>query len=583
MLRRKLEMSGVDLDIIIPSSDVNAEADAGMGNSRDEDMMPTPEAVKLMARQMESINAPMAKKNAPAVSVSSTRSGSREGLLSPAVSRKHSSNSTSKKEAPQTANSSPAARIAVSNNGDGNEEYEDDAYADEDFEEDVRSKPGTAHRPEHPAPKIMLVTEISRRFDQGDLLVPDLEELTKNSTTEAEKLAHAPSNISINSQPDEEFDVTTKSNSMRHSGAAAVHQALSFVADEQPDFLGKISAGPSFTNDVDPPPPTSAVQKVADPEATQENEDPYAEDTYDDDFIDADADAEPTSVRVKSAAMAISEVSPAPISTTSLQSSPATLQPLTSSKYDREDDDEVRISSSASPMPSRAPVLVPSGEASPVKSTAVVAASTTAKTQDKEKEEDAYEEDNYEDEFDADEGEASSPAKAASMKASPVPSPKVASSYQPLQKQEIEVSNDNDADFDELSYQLSSKKVAADQEEAVSAAALPAAAAAESYKTPITTSSYTAPADEDDYELDPTPVASMKVKTDSPVRESVASVSEPTPSAPAPSSVAIDIVSATVVSPPMQSEPRAQSAPGDDEYAADEFDDYDVSFGEQDP
>lgn len=576
MLRRKLEMSGVDLNV---ATDLNS--------SYDEEGAPTPEAVKLMARQMESINAPLPLKKNSSVPAGKDR----DALVSPASSHKHGSTHASKKEKAETA---PPAVTPIATKA-ATQDDEDDAYADEDFEDDAaKSKPSSAALYFKPAPKISLVTEVSRRFDPVDLIVPDIEQLTRSSTQAALKLSHAASNVSINTQPDEQFDVTTASDSMRHSAAAAVHQALSFVANEEPDFLGRLSASASFKKEPsysdiksrdkeESFAPSVKVAKKEPEPAAPETEDPYAEDTYDDDFVDADA--EPASTRAKPAAFspapAVNNAFPARAVNNNNQSPSPTYSQKSSndkptgSRYAPEDDDQVNISPSVTPnsAPSvKSPVSaisstpVATAPSSVQKTAAPVAAGAAANAEP----DDAYEEDNYEDEFDADDGDLS-PAKAsakasgktpapASPQKVPVPAPIVTAPYLPAALAKAEEDENFEYDLSSKKNAVSSARVVVKNSKIESPA--PAANVADE------------PAD-DEYELDPTPVASTKVSAASPARGPVVTVPESQVLAPQAE------VPAVVASPSKQQPAaRAQSAPAEDEYAADEFDDYDVSFAD---
>lgn len=282
MLRKKLEMTGLNLSF--QNDDVL------------DDSAPTPQAVRMMAMQMESLNASTDKaKPLPAPMV---KGPSTSDLMFGRISRQASSVKQS---------------LAAATEDDKNE---DNDYADDDFEDDAKSKPGTASAPaaeaaraSAEAPVKMLQTkQFSRKFEELELSVPDVSRYIKPIAEEDINKKHRRASITYASE--EVFQVGTEEEtaSMRFSGLAAVHDALAFDKEEKPYNYSPDSsikqAVPAVSQpvapvyeEVKPAVVPSATSKVPEPDA-----DEYEEDTYEDEFVDEDAETEtkpvPTATKV---------------------------------------------------------------------------------------------------------------------------------------------------------------------------------------------------------------------------------------------------------------------------------------------
>jgi hypothetical protein len=217
MLRRKLEISGVDL------------------YDTEEEGAPTPEAVRVMAREMEMLNAPVqhksaSTKSAPKVSPTpavmsrhasvganpSTGSFDAQPYVPPKVTHAVSYTSGLRPPAdtslmfsasiaqalerdpsglsiPGPAAGSPSLsqgkfspESAASVNANKSHSADEDGY-DDDFEQDAASKPGTAKKPDAESapeapPPLLQIKQFSRKFEQIELNVPDIARFTKGHT-----------------------------------------------------------------------------------------------------------------------------------------------------------------------------------------------------------------------------------------------------------------------------------------------------------------------------------------------------------------------------------------------------------------
>jgi hypothetical protein len=562
MLRKKLEMSGVDLS----------------GQDPD-DFAPTPEAVRLMARELESLNVPVKRQESEKVASSTSgHASARDGTVTPAGSADTAllfgaSIAHTLERAPSKLTALLASAPSQSKLPQEPEnEYEDDAYADDDFEQDP-SKPGTAQKPPKsaPAPPIQLVREVSRMFDQPTLTVPDVDRLIKPSPP---KPLAEPRVKSILVETDDEIEVTHASTSMRHSAAAAVHEALSFNFNESfeadhPSILA-LSKEVSQLSSEERMLPT-ASEKIAQSRKEAQAEDEYEEDNYEDDFADFEKSQRgvPESPSVAASVKNNAAASP-------------------SSKYNSsfQAESPSAKASTASPAVVSAPAVservILSAPAVSAPETAPAAAAA-----------DEYEEDAYEEEFEQDEDrpktvkagsarpapsvKAEEPAAASPSRKDSVESEKPSPyqpAYQPSSKappaQESAAQSQQEVSSPyQPSYQ-SSTKAPVVQESAKSAGA-----AGSPYKSAKDTSS---PArnnfdnlydDFDDAEDAPAiaPTAASSKPSVSPVRDA--------PPAPAP---AVAPVTASVASPAKSPQKTAKAE--DDEYGDEGFDEYEVSFND---
>jgi len=300
MLRKKLEMTGLNLSF--------------QNDDPLDDSAPTPQAVRMMAQQMESLNASTDKaKPLPAPMV---KGPSTSDLMFGRISRQASSVKQSLAAATE------------------DEKNEDNDYADDDFEDDfAKSKPGTAKAPvveaahahvEAPA-KMLQTKQFSRKFEELELSVPDVSRYIKPIAEEDINKKHRRASITYASE--EVFQVGTEeeSASMRYSGMAAVHDALSFETEEQPynyspdssikqaKTVVPLQAAP-VREEAKPIVVASTPSKAPEPEG-----DDYEEDTYEDEFADEDAETEtkPVTTATKASVPVMEAFSPTPAATES--------------------------------------------------------------------------------------------------------------------------------------------------------------------------------------------------------------------------------------------------------------------------
>jgi hypothetical protein len=553
MLRRKLEISGVDL------------------YDTEEEGAPTPEAVRVMAREMEMLNAPAqhksaSTKSAPKVSPTpavmsrhasvganpSTGSFDAQPYVPPKVTHAVSYTSGLRPPAdtslmfsasiaqalerdpsgisiPGPAAGSPSLsqgkfspESAASANAIKSHSADEDGY-DDDFEQDAASKPGTAKKPDAESapeapPPLLQVKQFSRKFEQIELNVPDIARFTKGHTDPKKQVSRHHSinddRLVAGRDAEETVGAVQEAFAFNYGNFEADHPQIIATAKELLNVPDKEYSGSSKKAQTPPSPKREP--------AAQEDE--YGDndfDRYEDDFAATSQTDEPL-------AQSRSEQEVSPHAQPATYGSPSTKQ------------------STKEAMQS-----VPEG---------------TGET-DAAGEAEAYEDDNYEEEFEADEdrpktGKANAVAVQlpASTKASPTKAQSVKATTAPAAAEE----EDEYPDFDALEESKPSVGVSGLSTK-VPAMSPSVKVAPKSVKTAAAASA--ALEEDEDYpdfgteqEAGPAPVPSKTIA----------------PLEPAPLAAASAPPGATPTKPRTVSSRPATAEEGD-EYGDEDFDDYEVS------